>query len=429
MSGERLKRAITRSEERRTWQGMHLGEVWARLRGWLDSRPAARCALSVYLPLRIVCSALAAVTRALVPLDLPGRWPYLGVAPVEGGWRGLTLGVWQRWDTLWYMLIARDGYSLQDTRIFAPPLYPGLMGLLGRAFGGGEAALLLGGLLVSNAAAIALFVYLYRTIEMEWDAAVARRSIAYLAVFPSAFYLVAGYAESLFLLCVVAATYHARRGEWVRAGAWGLFAPLARLPGAAMIVPLGWEYVRQQWARRGSGQRPRLRWAQWLRAWPLGLVVLGALAFPLYAHLVLGTESLLAPYTVHTQRFMGRFAWPWQSIWTAARVLASGQFRAIEPFDLAFAVLFTVLTAAVWVGQPRIYGLYMAAMLGGALTKVSEVQPLLSLSRYVLVLYPGFVVLAQWSHERPWAQRAVVYASSALALFFVGQFSIWGWVG
>jgi len=371
-----------------------------------------------------VCSAIAAIARALIPLDVTAGRPYLGLTPLEGGWRGLLLGVWQRWDTLWYMLIARDGYGLQDTRIFAPPLYPGLMRLLGRALGGGETALLVGGLLVSNLAAIALFAYLYRLLEMEWDATTARRSVAYLALFPSAIFLLAAYAESLFLLCVVAAFYHARRGECVRAGAWGLLAPLARLPGTAILLPLGWELVRQRWTRRASGERP-----QWQRAWPLGLIVLGGLAFPLYVHLALGADSLLAPFAIHTQRFIGRFAWPWQSLWTAVRVLVGGQFRVIEPFDLASAVLFIALTVAAWRTQPRIYGVYMAVMLGGSLTKVSEVQPLLSLSRYVLVLFPGFVVLARWCRDRPWAQRTIVYASTALSIFFVGQFAIWGWVG
>jgi len=316
-----MRSSAPRAEEARIWQAGRLGGTRARLGAWLGKASALRYALGVYLPLRLVCSAIAATTRALIPLDVTAGRPYL-------------------------------------------------------------------------------------------------------ALFPTAFFLLAAYAESLFLLCVVAAFYHARRGEWVRAGAWGFFVPLARLPGAAILLPLGWEFVRQRWARRARGER-----LQWQRAWPLGLVVLGGLAFPLYAHLALGADSLLAPYTIYTQRFMGRFAWPWQSLWSAVRVLAGGQFRVIEPFDLTFAVLFIALTVAAWRTLPRIYGSYMAAMLGGSLTKVSEVQPLLSLSRYVLVLFPGFVVLTQWSRDRPWAQRAGVYTSRALALFFVGQFAIWGWVG
>ena len=64
----------------------------------------------------------------------------------------MLLGVWQRWDTLWYTLIACRGYSLEDTSIFAPPLYPWLMRGLGRLLGGGERAALLAGLLLAGCA-------------------------------------------------------------------------------------------------------------------------------------------------------------------------------------------------------------------------------------------------------------------------------------
>ncbi|MBN1640045.1 MAG: hypothetical protein JXA09_02325, partial [Anaerolineae bacterium] len=257
-----------------------------------------------------------------------------------------------------------------------------------------------------------------------WGEALARRTVVYLALFPSAFFLLAAYAESLFMLAVVAAFYHARRGEWAAAGVWGAIAPLARLPGVTVVVPLGWEFVRQWRQARHSACALR-----WWRAWPIALAVLGALTFPVYARLVVGTEEWLAPFTVHTQRFMGRFAWPWESLWRAAQVLASGRFRLIEPFDLAFALLFLALTVLSFRKLPVMYGLYMASMLFGALSKVSEVQPLLSVSRYVLVLFPGHVLLAMWGERHAWAHRLVLYLSFALWLFYAGQFAIWGWVG
>lgn len=389
--------------------------------------PAWRFALQVYVPLRVALTAIAAAVRALYPGDLsphPVLRPYLGVVAVEGGWQGLLLGVWQRWDTLWYMLIAQEGYAMHDTRIFAPPLYPWLMRLTGELLGGGSAAYLLGGLVVSNLACIAMFAYLYRLVALECNVVLARRSVVYLSLFPSAFFLISAYAESLLMLCIVASFYHARRGQWVAAGIWGFFAPLARLPGVVILLPLGWEFARQAWASR-HGHRP----LPWWHGWPLVLVLLGGLAFPLYAHLVIGAEGLLAPFTIHTQRFMGRFALPGESLWTAARVLATGRFRIIEPFDLASALLFIGLTIAGLRRLPVLYSLYMAVMLAGVLSKVSEVQPLLSLSRYALVLFPGFVLLARAGWRSGWRHRTIVYLSAALLVFYTGQFVIWGWVG
>ena len=113
----------------------------------------------------------------------------------------------------------------------------------------------------------------------------------------------------------------------------------------------------------------------------------------------------------------------------AVRVLATGQFRFIEPFDLLFAVLFVVLTVQAFRRLPLIYPLYMTVTLAGTLTKVSEVQPLLAVSRYVLVLFPGFLILARWGWQRAWVNRLIVYGSATLLIFFTGQFVLWGWVG
>jgi hypothetical protein len=394
---------------------------------------AWRFALQVYLPLRVGLSAITAIVHALYQGHLaPDALyrPYLGSSPIEGGWLGLLLGVWQRWDTCWYMLIAREGYSLSDTRIFAPPLYPWLMRLTGNLLGGSDRAYLLGGLIVSNLACIAAFAYLYRLVEREWSAELARHSIVYLAIFPTAFFLLAGYAESLFLLCAIAALYYARGERWALSGLWAFLAPLARLPGVVIVLPLAWEFARQWRASRRSVRQERTdRALRWWQGWPLLLAALGALAYPLYARLIIGTDSVWAPFAVHTQRFAGRFALPGQGLWHAARILASGQFRLIEPFDLIFALLFTGLTVAAFFRLPLIYALYMATMLAGLLTKTADVQPLLAVSRYVLALFPGFVLLAMLGERSAWWNRAIVYPSIALSIFFAGQFALWGWVG
>ena len=389
--------------------------------------PAWRFALGVYFALRLGLSGLAALVRTLYRGDLsphPLFRPYLGIPPVQSGWQDLLLGVWQRWDTLWYTLIAHRGYSLEDTSIFAPPLYPWLMRTFGDLLGGSETATLLAGLLVSNVACLVFLVYLYRLVEMETETKLACRTVVYWALFPTAFFLWAAYAESLLLLCAVAALYTARRGQWGRAGLWAFWAPLARLPGSVLIVPLIWEFGRQWWTARRS-KNPLPLW----RGWPLALGALGIVAFPLYVRFGLGADSLLAPFTVHSQRFSRRFALPGQNIVQAIRVWTSGTFRPIEPFDLAFVGLFIALTLLAFWRLPTTYAVYCAVMLAGALIKTADVQPLLSVSRYLLTLFPVYILLARQGARSPWWNRIIVYPSTALLLFFTGQFVIWGWVG
>ena len=395
-------------------------------------RSALGFALKVYAPFRLALSAIALLVRVLYRGDLSPDAvfrPYLGVSPVRGGWRDLVVGVWQRWDTLWYIVIARDGYSLEDTRIFAPPLYPWLARLAGSLLGGGDTAFLLGGLIVSNLACIALFAYFYALAEREWGTALARRAVVYLALFPTAFFLVAAYSESLlYTLCGRGALSRPKGSELPQAVGCRLLVGVPGAPGEAargiLVVPLAVEFARQ-WRQSRASERP----LAWWKAWPLFLPVLGALVYPLYVRFVLGADSLWAPFAIHQQRFAGRFAMPWQSVWQALRVLALGEFRWIEPIDLSLTLLFAGLTVAAFVYLPLVYAVYMAAVLAGALAKFGPVQPLLSLSRYVLALVPGFVLLARVGRRSAWWNRAIVYPSVALQILLAGQFVLWGWVG
>jgi hypothetical protein len=55
-------------------------------------------------------------------------------------------------------------------------------------------------------------------------------------------------------------------------------------------------------------------------------------------------------------------------------------------------------------------------------------QPLMSVPRYLVVLFPLAIWLAAWLAERPRLQRPAFVLSVALMVLFVGQFSTWHWV-
>jgi hypothetical protein len=64
-----------------------------------------------------------------------------------------------------------------------------------------------------------------------------------------------------------------------------------------------------------------------------------------------------------------------------------------------------------------------------ALTTRSIPQhPLISASRYVITLFPGFMLLGQVGRG-PWGNRLVLYPSMLLGAFFVAEFVIGGYVG
>jgi hypothetical protein len=370
-------------------------------------------ALIVFLAMRVALSLYAAAILSLRPIpagpDEKVR-PYLGVSPVNEGAAGLFLGAWQRFDALHYQRIADRGYISPDDTVF-PPLYPLLVRLAGALLGGDS---LLGGLLVSNLACLGLFVLLHRLATDEWGEQVASRAVIFLAVFPTSFFLLAPYSESLFCMLVVAAFYWARKGKWLAAGLGAALAALTRLTGWVLLFPLLYEYLRQ---RDFSGRK-------------IGFGLLAPLAAPLalVAFLFFRAWRDMPPLSqVYLDYWRQKTALPGVDVVNALAALAGGRATFILVLNLAAVLLFAWLTAIVLRRSPPAYGIYTAVTLLFLLSTVSIDRPLNAMIRYVLTLFPAFIVLGQMG-ARPWPNRLIVYPSLALLIYLAGQFVMWGWV-
>jgi hypothetical protein len=63
-----------------------------------------------------------------------------------------------------------------------------------------------------------------------------------------------------------------------------------------------------------------------------------------------------------------------------------------------------------------------------AISKPLLEYPLLGTPRFVLPLFPGYILLAQVGEKSPLAHRLIIYASLGLLIFFTAQFALGGWV-
>jgi hypothetical protein len=336
--------------------------------------------------------------------------PYLGVRVETNTW----LEPWQRWDTLHYQAIAERGYDAFEGALFTPPLYPGLIATIDSITGSGS---LLAGLVLSNLAYVGALLMFYRLAVLELkDQQLAIRATTYLALFPTAFFFLAAYTEPLLLLGVLVSIYMARRKRWLASGLSSAAAALSRLVGAALAIPLG--VAAFQEARRSRSLLP------WIAA--LGAIA-GAAVLPLYAWLGLGRDPL-APFQAQTGRFHGGFSLPGTNLIEAALRITSGEAFMADVVDFGLLLLFIVCGVYVWRRFSKVISIYYVSMLLLYLVRIAGTQPLLGSSRYVLMLFPAFFVLAQWG-KRPWVNRLITYVSFAGLLFLSGQFAIWGWVG
>src|SRR5258707_24280 len=73
-----------------------------------------------------------------------------------------------------------------------------------------------------------------------------------LLFFPTSFFFMSGYSESLFLLCSVGFLLELRRRRFPAAALWGFLAALTRPTGIVLAVPALWA----AWEARRSGERP-----------------------------------------------------------------------------------------------------------------------------------------------------------------------------
>ena len=338
-----------------------------------------------------------------------------------------------RWDAAWYLRIADSGYAGSDVRAAFFPLYPLLVRAIAAPFGASPGALLLAAYAVALAAFLAALVLLHRLVSLELGRPLAQPALLLLAVFPAAVFFGAPYSESLFLLLAVAAFYAARTDRWAWAGAAAAGAAATRSAGVLLLLPLAMLW----WTSRP--RRPRD--AAWLLLAPLGLA-----AYAVFLGLSEGDAwRFLDVQDAWSRELVVPLAGAWDGFGAAldgARQLLSGQREFVyfeqaagDPYRIAAinlmlfgSLVFAVVACAGCLRRlPKAYGAWVAASLVLPLTFPVKPQPLMSLPRFLAVLFPIFMWLALWSEERRATPRVAAVSALGLGLF-TAQFASWHWI-
>jgi hypothetical protein len=407
------------------------------------------------------------------------------------GWLGNLLAApAARWDAAWYLVIAHYGYrpdlsAFTSSRTAFFPLYPLGLSAISHL---GVPPVAAGVLLSVAALAIALYgIHRLTTLELarggrarigvpDVDAGeVARLAVLVTAFAPMAFYFSADYSESLYLVLSVGVFLCARQGRWAWVGVLGALAAAERSTGLVLVLPAAMLYLYGPREDRPADFEPEqphrtavrhrsprllgavslahalssLRPSYRLRRdvlW-LGLVPAGLGLYMLY--LALDGGSALLPF--HAQAVWGRhFAGPYLGVWDGVkaafeglRQLLSLQRRHVyfpaaggSPFIdaghnlMLFAFLLVAIPATVGVLRmlPLAYGVYVIAALAMPLSYPVASQPLMSLPRFLVVLFPLSIWFAAKLTEHPRARMPALMVSAALMVLFVGEFATWHWV-
>lgn len=376
-------------------------------------RDGLRDALVAFLVARLILLAISLIGTGMVepppgqPTSVLG-WP--AILPVGGwaeqGWEVAATAT-ERQDALWFLRIATDGYRDDDGSAAFFPLYPltvrivasvPILGPLGAA------------LLVSNASFLAALLVLHALTRFELGREAARRTVWLVALFPTAFFFLAPYTESLFLLLSVSAFWFARRDRWLVAAIAGAGAAVTRSVGLLLILGLGVEAIRQ-WRREHRPPLPRLVASA---AVAVGPALYGAWWW-------IRSGSPWAPLDAQSAWRPDGVRTPWETLERAIEMAI--EFRMWWLLDVAVLTLAVVGLALAARRIPLAYTTYAAGSVALPLILPYLDRPLVSVPRFVAVLFPaawGFAVAAE---RRPWVEPATLATFAAayglLAFLFV----------
>jgi hypothetical protein len=166
------------------------------------------------------------------------------------------------WDSEYYLGIAVGGYDdprggretnpatgrATERNYSFFPLYPYLMKTLAVPLEIFElppiATAALAGVILSLLGTLGGMIALYDITREYFDDEGSLRTVFYLLIFPSAFFLAQIYTEGLFIGLAFGALALSKRGKWLEASVLAVFASWARAYGAVLALPLAIAWFR-----------------------------------------------------------------------------------------------------------------------------------------------------------------------------------------
>lgn len=160
------------------------------------------------------------------------------------------LSIWNRWDGhiyttiahTWYNFIGIDYGSWSFLSNF-PPLYSLAMQIIARIF---FLSLPVAGVLVSLGSIILASIFLYKLVYLEFkDSKKALLSVLFLNVFPTSYFTMSVYSESLFLLVTILFFYFLKKEKYLFAGFLVSLAVLTRFVGIVLVPIFFWYVIKK----------------------------------------------------------------------------------------------------------------------------------------------------------------------------------------
>ncbi len=149
---------------------------------------------------------------------------------------------WAGFDGVHYLTIALNGYKYADLTQAFFPLFPGILSVF-ESIGLNPIA---AGLILNLTLLTMALILFYKLVKLDFSYSVSKKALLALLLFPTSFFFISLYTESLFLLTVIGAFLAARRGRWLLAAGFTILATSSRLVGIMLVPALIMELYLQK---------------------------------------------------------------------------------------------------------------------------------------------------------------------------------------
>ena len=310
---------------------------------------------------------------------------------------------WHQFDTRAYLDIATKGYNYEygvtTTNFGWYPFYPFLIVAFG--FVGHDTAAYLLPQIFSFLAIASMYILLRQT----WSERRTRKSIIYMLMFPSAYFLTSLYTEPIFLFFSCMTFYFAMKGRWYYAGAMGYFATLTRFIGISMFIPLLYMYMRE----RGFNIRNIDRRILFTLLIPAAFVTV-----MLYQYAALG-DPFLQFYT--QGQFSRGIGLPHDAFMNTLNEIVSTKslfVAAYDYFNILMSLAFIFILALCWKKIPPEYVMYAVF----SFIMIFSSGILSSVTRFELMMFPIFAAISGISEK---SRRMSIAIAAIFSIFFFMQ--------
>lgn len=315
-----------------------------------------------------------------------------------------------------YVHIATWGYGYAEQAFF--PLYPNLIRVLSTYV----KSPYLVGVEISLVSVVIALVLLEKLLSLDYKSKTVFWIICSLLVFPASFYFGSVYTESLFFMFTVASFYLARKGNWFLAAVLGGLAAYTRLVGIFLFPAL----IAEWWVQNNYQLKS---WSRGIKLVYLLIIPLGLATYMGYLQ-IHGGDSLAF---IHVQPSFGNYrstslVMPYQVFWRYARMILTVQKGTLlysnVIYEFAIGLLFFVFSIVAFFKLRLSYAIFASlAYITPTLT-----GSFVSVPRYVLICFPGFILLGKILEKNPIIRYLYLIVSGITFILLTALFSRGYWI-